>query len=38
MDRIGNKPYLFELNDEISFDIDWLPDFKIAEAMYHYTH
>ena len=38
MDRIGNKPYLFELNDEISFDIDWLPDFKIAEAMYHFTY
>lgn len=38
MDRIGNKPYLFELSAESSFDIDWLPDFKIAEAMYHHTH
>ena len=34
-DRIGNIPYLFELNDETAFDIDWLPDFKIAEALYY---
>lgn len=33
-DRIGLKPYLYELNGEISFDIDWLPDFKMAEALY----
>ena len=34
-DRIGNTPYLYELNEEIAFDIDWLPDFKIAETLYH---
>ena len=27
-DRIGKKPYLFKLSDEIAFDIDWLPDYK----------
>ena len=35
MDRIGDTPYLFQLSDEIAFDIDWLPDFKIAEALYY---
>ena len=35
MDRIGDKPYLFQLSDEIAFDIDWLPDFQIAEALYY---
>ena len=34
-DRIGNTPYLYQLNDEIAFDIDWLEDFKIAEALYY---
>ena len=34
-DRIGNAPYLCQLNDEIAFDIDWLEDFKIAEALYY---
>ncbi len=34
MDRIGDKPYLFELSGEIAFDIDWLPDFSMAEALY----
>ena len=38
MDRIGDKPYLFQLSDEIAFDIDWLPDFKIAEALYYSMH
>jgi len=37
-DRIGDKPYLFELSDDIAFDIDWLPDYKIAEALYFSTH
>jgi len=37
-DRIGDKPYLFELSDEIAFDIDWLPDYKIAEALYFSLH
>lgn len=35
MDRIGDKPYLYQLSDEIAFDIDWLPDFKIAETLYY---
>ena len=34
-DRIGTVPYLYELNEEIAFDIDWLPAFKIAETLYH---
>ena len=35
LDRIGDNPYLFKLSDEISFDIDWLPDFKIAETLFY---
>ena len=27
-------PYLFQLSDEIAFDIDWMTDYKIAEALY----
>ena len=38
MDRIGKKPFLFEMSDEIAFDIDWLSDFKMAEAMYNPIH
>lgn len=38
LDRIGDKPYLFKLSDEIAFDIDWLPDFRMAEAMYRHMH
>ena len=38
IDRIGDNPYLFELGDEIAFDIDWLPDYKIAEALYYSIH
>jgi len=37
-DRIGNIPYLYELNNEIAFDIDWLSDFKIAEGIYSSMH
>ncbi|WP_313672163.1 acylneuraminate cytidylyltransferase family protein [Sphingobacterium multivorum] len=33
-DRIGKRPYLFELNKLASFDIDWDDDFKIAELLY----
>lgn len=32
-DRIGNNPYLYELDKIKGFDIDWEDDFKIAEAM-----
>jgi len=38
MDRIGDKPCLFQLSSEIAFDIDWLPDFKMAEALYRVRH
>lgn len=33
-DRIGQKPYLFELNWLQSFDIDWEEDFIIAEKLW----
>lgn len=36
-DRIGQKPYLFELNKLHSFDIDWEDDFQLAEMMYQLT-
>ncbi len=32
-DRIGNNPFLYELDKIKSFDIDWEDDFKIAEAI-----
>ena len=35
MDRIGDAPYLFQLSNEIAFDIDWMPDFRLAETLYH---
>ena len=38
IDRIGKKPFLFEISDEIAFDIDWFSDFKMAEAMYYPIH
>ena len=38
LDRIGKKPFLFEISDEIAFDIDWFSDFKMAEAMYYPMH
>ena len=34
MVRIGLKTYLFQLREEISFDIDCLPDFRMAEVLY----
>ena len=33
-DRIGNKPYLMEIEKIKSFDVDWPEDFKIAESIY----
>lgn len=33
-DRIGEKPYYYELNKLESFDIDWDEDFKVAEQIY----
>ena len=37
-DRIGNTPCLFELSDDRAFDIDWMTDYKIAEALYYSMH
>jgi len=33
-DRIGARPFLYELNKLESFDIDWDDDFKVAELIY----
>lgn len=33
-DRVGARPYLFEMNKLTSIDVDWEEDFKIAEAVY----
>lgn len=33
-DRIGKKPYLYELDKIKSFDIDWEEDFEIAEILW----
>jgi len=33
-DRIGKKPFLFELGKLEAFDIDWEDDFKTAELIY----
>jgi N-acylneuraminate cytidylyltransferase len=33
-DRVGDKPFLFEMNKLTSIDVDWEEDFKIAEAVY----
>ena len=32
-DRIGNSPYFYELEPDVAFDIDWWPEFKMAEYM-----
>lgn len=32
-DRIGQRPYLYELNKVTSYDIDWPEDFIIAECI-----
>lgn len=37
-DRIGSNPFLYELDQDLAFDIDWLSDFKLAEILYvHYN-
>ena len=33
-DRIGDRPYFFELNRREGFDIDWEDDFAVAEALW----
>lgn len=37
-DRIGESPYLFELDKFHSFDIDWEDDFRLAELIYKDMH
>ncbi|KGE14307.1 cytidylyltransferase domain-containing protein [Sphingobacterium deserti] len=32
--RLGAKPFLFEMDKMESFDVDWEEDFKVAELMY----
>lgn len=34
MDRVGVRPYLFELSGDLAFDIDWMSDFTTAEEIY----
>lgn len=33
-DRIGKAPFLYELTSDVSYDIDWLHDFNLAEIIY----
>ncbi len=33
-DRVGKKPYLFEIDQLESFDIDWPKDFELAEKIW----
>ncbi|PJJ84056.1 acylneuraminate cytidylyltransferase family protein [Mucilaginibacter auburnensis] len=33
-DRLGAKPYKFELGKIKSFDVDWVEDFEITEVLY----
>ncbi|MEM9363418.1 MAG: acylneuraminate cytidylyltransferase family protein [Bacteroidota bacterium] len=34
-DRIGKKPFLFQLESTTSFDIDWPEDFELAEMIFN---
>ena len=38
LDRIGVRPFLYELKSETALDIDHLGDFRIAEILYSQTH
>ena len=33
-DRVGSKPFLYELSEKEAFDIDWEDDFKLAEILW----
>jgi N-acylneuraminate cytidylyltransferase len=33
-DRIGNHPYLYEMEGIKGLDVDWEEDFKLAEILY----
>lgn len=33
-DRVGSRPYLYELSNKEAFDIDWEDDFEIAEILW----
>lgn len=37
-DRIGEKPFLYELSIKEAFDIDWEDDFEIAEILWKKTN
>ena len=37
-DRIGVKPFLYELDKIHSLDIDWGDDFALAEIVYKYLY
>ena len=34
-DRVGKKPFLYELSEKKAFDIDWEDDFEIAEILWN---
>ena len=34
-DRVGEKPFFYELSDKQAFDIDWQDDFDIAEILWN---
>ncbi|WP_278252789.1 hypothetical protein [Alteromonas sp. 5E99-2] len=36
-DRVGNNPFLFEMNSMESTDVDWEEDFTIAEILYKHS-
>ncbi|WP_299108173.1 acylneuraminate cytidylyltransferase family protein [uncultured Winogradskyella sp.] len=38
LDRIGNKPFLYETKGYASFDIDWPDDFDMAELIYKHLN
>lgn len=33
-DRVGRRPFLYELSEKQAFDIDWQDDFEIAEILW----
>lgn len=35
--RVGDHPFLYVMNELLSFDIDWEEDFKIAEIIYSHV-
>lgn len=33
-DRVGNKPWLYEMDEIVSFDVDWEEQFHLAERLF----